>query len=321
MKEIEIELRKKFVEDFDLPIVIPITPYFENALDTLEKYTGAKTKWEKFIKEQDIRSPGKFLQDLWGSRNEIIDHIKNSEGYQALENDQEISNQFSVADIYRSKEIYSGANVGGRFISVDLKTANFQALRFYDPAIVLDCSSWSEFVGEFSDSWALASGKRTRQSILGKLRPEKQVKIETYLMYSLDKLIHRKYPDLEVYSMKTDEIIYKVNSEENYDELLGDILWLAKNELDVFVKVDVFTFEPLQLFTAMGNSIYGFIKKHEDGSEVSFHKIPKQYILQFIKYYEGRSSEINDLDLSFMYQEQEIAKFVKPLSNENPNRL
>ena len=120
-------------------------------------------------------------------------------------------------------------------------------------------------------------------------------------------------------SMKTDELIYEVEPGKNYDKFLGDILWKSKNELDIYVKAEIFILDSIQLFTHQGNSVFGFIKKYEDRPEISFHGIPKQYILQFIKYYEGREREINDIDLSFSYQDQEIAKFVYPLSYENPS--
>ena len=225
----------------------------------------------------------------------------------------EIQEIYKVSKDFPKKEIYRGNNIGKLYLSIDLKEANFQALRFYDPAIVRDCETWGEFIGKWSDSEYLKKTKLNRQRLLGKLSPEKQSIIETYIMVGIHELFLDRW-NLELVSLKTDEIIYQIPKELDKERLLGDALWISKNDMGVNVNAEIFELQPLQLFTHHGNSIFGFAKKIYGQKYPKFKDIPKMYIPQFVKYYEGRIEEVNDLDLAFIApQDDELAKFIYPL--------
>lgn len=307
------EIRIRFIEDYGLPISVPYEPWFSKSIDLLEKYYGSRTKYNNLIKEIKDRTPGQFITQNREIRHEIRSWVGGNEAYLNFSKDKEIPETYKVSKDFPKKEIYKGDNVGKLYLSIDLKEANFQALRFYDPSIVRDCETWGEFIGKWSDSEYLKKTKLNRQRLLGKLSPEKQSIIETYIMVGIHKLFSDRW-NLELVSLKTDEIIYQIPKEIDREKLLDDALWISKNNMGVNVNTEIFELQPLQLFTHHGNSIFGFAKKIYGQEYPKFKDIPKMYIPQFIKYYEGRIEEVNDLDLAFVApQNDELAKFIYPL--------
>jgi hypothetical protein len=49
-----------------------------------------------------------------------------------------------------TKGVYHPQSHGRYFFSIDIKCANFNVLKDYDPGLMLDCSSWEELVLRFS---------------------------------------------------------------------------------------------------------------------------------------------------------------------------
>ena len=316
------EIRTKFIEDYNLPISVPYEPWFSNTIDLLEKYYNSRTKYNELVKEVGNRTPGQFISQVREIRHEMMGWMEHNETYLEFSKNNEINEQYKITKSYPKRDIYKGDNVGGRFISIDLKEANFQSLRFHDPAIVRDCETWSDFVGKWCDSNYFKNTKLNRQRLLGKLNPEKQAIIETYIMSGIHEMLLMKQTNLELVSLKTDELIYKISDNVNANPILSDALWISSNDMGIRVKTEVFRLKGLQLFTTHGNSISGFYKEYEDGDKnVSFHGIPKIYLPQFIKFYEGRFEEVNKFDLAFLTpQDNEIAMFINPLHqivNEN----
>lgn len=307
------ELRRRFIEDYGLPISVFYDPWFTEEIGTLEKYYGSKTKWDSLVSEIGDRTPGQFIAQTRDIRHEIKSWIEGNEAYIDFSKDKEIPEVYKVSKDFPKRDVYKGNNTDTLFLSIDLKEANFQALRFYDPAIVRDCESWGEFIGKWCDSEYLKKTKLNRQRLLGKVSPEKQSIIETYIMVGIHKQFSERW-NLELVSLKTDEIIYQIPRNLDKEKLLGDALWISKNGMGVNVNAEIFELKSLQLFTHHGNSIFGFAKEIYGEKYPKFKNVPKMYIPQFIKYYEGRIEEINDLDLAFITpQEDELARLIYPL--------
>lgn len=316
------DIRTRFIEDYGLPISVPYEPWFSNNIALLEKYYKSRTKYNDLVKEIGDRTPGQFIAQNREIRHEIRSWIEGNKAYLEFSGDKEIASHYKISKEYPKRDLYKGDNVGNRYISIDLREANFQALRFHDPAIVRDCETWSEFIGKWSDSDYLKNTKLNRQRLLGKLSPEKQSIIETYIMSGIHEMLTMRQTNLELVSLKTDEIIYKIGNNIASDPILSDALWVSAKDMGIRVRAEVFKLRSLQLFTTHGNSIFGFYKKYEDKDKpVSFHGIPKIYLPQFIKFYEGRFEEVNNFDLAFLTpQDNEIAIFINPLHqilNEN----
>ncbi len=48
-------------------------------------------------------------------------------------------------------DVYEDSSNGKFFLSIDLKSANFNSLRFCNPALILGCNSWEDLIGKFTN--------------------------------------------------------------------------------------------------------------------------------------------------------------------------
>ena len=114
-------------------------------------------------------------------KEQIADTIKATPIYekylqdslQSFEIDQDLLNHQSIT----KETIYDHQNDNKFFISLDLKSANFNALRYYDKGLVLNCNNWDEFIAKFTDLKYYLKNKLFRQKIFWLLEPDKQRKI------------------------------------------------------------------------------------------------------------------------------------------------
>ena len=81
---------------------------------------------------------------------------------------------FSVGDL----NIYNNSNTGKKFISIDLKKANFQALRKFNPEIVMNCGHTTILLNISMVTNISKKSKYTRQVIFGKLNPRRTITFE-----------------------------------------------------------------------------------------------------------------------------------------------
>ena len=78
-------LKKRFVSDFNLPIIIFEEPDFEYFLDLYETQFHSRTKWNKLINVIDEKfngNPNLFLEEFSKVRNNMIESILENKHYQ-----------------------------------------------------------------------------------------------------------------------------------------------------------------------------------------------------------------------------------------------
>lgn len=216
------QLRGRFIEDFQLPMTVVEDPYFDERIHMLEEECGAATKYLTLM--QTIRdffngNPQAYLEHRHAVKDKILNHILQSEGYKAMLADKSPLDDYKP--IVASRELYTEDQDGGLFISYDMIKANFQALRYIDPSIVLDCGTWEEFVSRFTDIELLSSAKQVRQEVLGKLNGKRLSAIEKRFSNEFAKVLMERLGDkFTLFSIKTDEIIIKFNgTEKEFDKV------------------------------------------------------------------------------------------------------
>ena len=108
----ELSLRKRFVKDFNLPINLVDSPYFEYYMDRYDFFP--KEDWEncnKTIKEKFDGNIDKWLENYSQIRDNIITTIENSAAFQEFNNidmKKIVLPTFSVGDL----NIYNNSNTG-----------------------------------------------------------------------------------------------------------------------------------------------------------------------------------------------------------------
>ena len=240
-----ISLKKRFCKDFGLPIkMYENEDVFQSRLDLFENLFGSRTKWNMFVENlvQNYNNEQDYLEQDNKLLDELIASIRDSEGYKKF--NEEDFNKFSLGKDfnYPDRDIYKDNLVGQKFISIDLKKANFQALRYYDSSIFNGAFTWENYIKRFTKDPIKPISKHFRQVIFGALNPKRTITYEKYLMGQLlEKLIN--YFNLskeQVISFNCDEIVLSYTNEVSIE----GVLKMVKNS-DLDCHIQVFTLQKI----------------------------------------------------------------------------
>lgn len=311
---IDIDVRKKFVKDNNFPIQVLESPYFEYFLELYEPLLGSETTWlslQKEIQDKFDGKPGKWLSYSYEIQDKIISDILDSEGYKKFNEDKDLDDLLRTTPGEIKHTVYSGANLGKRFLSIDLSKANFQALRWYDPEIVFGEETYDEFLSHYNPTQSIIDSKYIRQVIFGKTNPSRLIKVERYLVWKIFELVSPLLPGgFNLYLRATDEVIWELPEDyESTGELEEKLAREIKDSLGVSVKVNVFSLQMIQRFTHTGSSITGFIKEfaYPEGKTSELKDTPKMYYPQIYKAW--KKLDLNPTYDLVVYIDGELAHF------------
>ena len=306
------QFRSKFVKDYQLPIQVVQSPYFEANLKLLEDDCQANLKYLDLLETVRDKFGGnmqKFLEYRHSVEDQILGYILNSEAYKAFNGDK--STIPSETPIVGSPELYTKEQCGCFFVSYDMIKANFQALRYANPAIVKDCDTYEQFIEKFTDIEYFKHAKQLRQVLFGKLNGKRTSSIEKYISNLFAKEFSQRLGvyGFTPYSIKTDEIIFKFNGSDKQFETMK-----VSNEEFKGFRFRVNKFKLVSKDFKRGNSdknLTAYIKEdYLNGGRRTLHCVPDAYYPQVYKLLNGW--ELSDSDLVFYY-EHELAKFMYPL--------
>ena len=189
-------------------------------------------------------------------------------------------------------------------ISIDMKKANFSALRHYNPEIFKNKDTWEDYIGAFTWCSHIKNSKYIRQVILGACNPKKQITYETYLMTIL--YLHIKEVlgnKVGFYSLTTDELIIDMQSTICTEDEIKEAVSTCPQDIGSLVRVEKFDLEKV------GN--HGWMKIMSDG-KIEFKTLNGDIYHQIVKHY--YNLPITDDDLVFRYN-GELARFLKEVGN------
>lgn len=338
MKEEErkkwIELRDRFVKDTKLPIpVIEDDSAFGYFLYLYEKEFKAKTRWKNLcdlVYDVFNGNPGEYLAAYYELKDIILEDIKNSAEYKAF-NELDM-NQFAIPEPYRSipqMEVYKETNDGKVFMSVDLKKANFQALKLLS---VLNYDTYDDFILQYTALRYFKESKYIRQVIFGNCNPKRQVTFEKFLMYEVAQRVNgilEKISDkFHLISLVTDEAIFQ------FDGTLDELAEIAMkyqngsgesifNEVwkmtdfegrEIEVATTLYQIKLLKYRKYNGKYLSCYAKVFVD-KKYELKKVPGYYFAQVYKLYNGE--DITMMDRYFV-QDNEVAMIIHPLRKDKP---
>lgn len=210
--KISNRLKARFCKECNVPIDIYEEPYFSERLELYNRILDIKPKWERFISSLDnYETEEEYFKDYHAIKETIISHLKNNEAFKRFNNED--MNQFKVTNqIYKSKDVYNINNDRSCFISIDMVTANYTALRYYDKSIFDNTNTWEEFIARYTNNLHFIHSKYIRQVIMGACNPKQQVTYEKYLM---DEIVYRLVNegfDKQIESFSHDEIVVKIEA-------------------------------------------------------------------------------------------------------------
>lgn len=245
--------KKIFCRNHGIPINVYWDEVFEERLLLLDSFYGTVSKWYTYLDSLD-KYPNFSFREL---KDSVVDEIRSTDGFQRFNSmDMQAFSNNGRTEIPK-KGIYSIENIGKSFASLDMVSANFNALRFFDKDIFKGHEMWMEYLSEFTQNEHYLSSKYVRQSIFGSLNSKR---ITTYQKYLTSRVIEyfSNYIDRENFKFASaDEFVIELDKGVTVEKVkrifegigaINTIPW----------KLEVFKLEYL-------SGVNGYLKVHEDG--------------------------------------------------------
>nr|DAN96341.1 MAG TPA: hypothetical protein [Caudoviricetes sp.] len=304
--EVSEKLKERFCKDCNIPLRLYKEPYFMDRLQLYDSYYNALDKWNIFVRELDkYKCEQDYLEEYNRVKNAAINDIKISDGYKRF--NEEDMNKYTVK--YKDlpgKDIFKTSNNGKLFISIDMRKANFSALKFYNRSIFDNADTWEKFIERYTEDKHIVNSKYIRQVILGNCNPKRQVTYEKYLMgLVLEVLIDELgYSASDIAFFSNDEIVIDMGKYEDCIRKRELIEWQIKGYFNIPFRIELFY---LRKITGT-NGYYKEIVKNIIEREYEF-KCLNNYTLPFVlrKFNE---EEITENDKVF-YHEGLLSKFIE----------
>lgn len=304
--EISEKLKERFCKDCNIPLKLFKEPYFTDRLQLYDNYYNTLDRWDVFTKElEKYKCEQDYFEEYNRVKDAAINDIKDSDGYKSF--NEEDMNKYSVKKYkdLSSKDIFKPSNDGKLFISIDMRKANFSALKDYDRSIFRNADTWEALIGRYTENKHIINSKYIRQVILGNCNPKRHITYEKYLMGQVIEILINKNIFLkdEIVFFSNDEIVIDV---ENYcnNILNKDVVEEVLKESFKFpLKVELFVLHKINV----ADGYYKEIIKDTDRRGVEF-KCLNSYFLPFVlRKFNGE--EITENDKVF-YHEGLLSKFI-----------
>ena len=298
-------LKKSFCKDNGINIGVYEERCFEDRIKLYDNFYNSSYKLNQFKKGlEKYNTEQDYFNECNRVESEIIKAITENQYYKEFEKLEQKFFVIKNKDL-STGNIYKEENVGKSYISIDMKEANFSALRNYNEKI-FDCEqNWKDFVRKFTDDENIINSKHFRQVVFGKCNTKRiasyEKKIMDNVLICLFVLMEDIYP-ASIASFNNDEIVFDVTL-CNYcfsDLLFSNLNSIAK-EMQIPFKVEYFVLRKVD----GSNSYMKEIRTH-DGIEYEFkhmdkvdtpfifRKIMEQEVKEEDKvfYYEGRLAKL-----------------------------
>lgn len=303
---ISTKLKERFCKDMGIPIKLFKEPYFENRLRLYDKQYNALSKYQSFLELLGkFNSEQEYFEVYNKLKDDIINYLGSSEAMERFKNED--MNKFAVKNQnYPRRDIFKETNDNRVFISIDMKKANFTALRHYDSSIVGDNEIYEEFVGMFTEYEHFKESKYIRQVVFGNQSPKRQVTYEKYLMDKvLGDVLDFVLPD-KIVSFSNDEVVIDITDyQEAYrNGLIKEIIPCIVERHGYFgIKLKQ---ENFLLRKIPGSS--GYVKKFLDSDEYEFKCLDALEMPFVLRAYAGEPVREED---KVFYQEGRLAKLIE----------
>lgn len=190
---------KGFCKIFD--IAVPDYDHFDyyvNQLSRLDKYKDLKDLISLYEKaEGEI---GDLYEYRMKKSSEIIEFLQDTRAYNDLSLDNLIRD-YPTSKTFQYEE-------GKKYISIDMRKANWTVLKSYDPPFVNELpNSYDELLDKFEMPDVFKKSKSLRQYIFGNINPRKQAKAQRVIIQELIDAFS-KLDGITMECVKNDEVIY-----------------------------------------------------------------------------------------------------------------
>lgn len=297
-----IPMKKAFLKNIALSIPILKEPYFTDRLQLLERQFGAYSKWIQF--QEDIKAYAtekEFFLYSNGVRDKAIEFIKKQQAYSSfIESDLR-----KVYPFQKLKGIpitpYEMRNDGKYCLSIDLKSGNYNALRFVNPLLVGETKTYEEFISEYTNIESLKSSKQIRQNIFGHLKNDHIVYIENYLIHQFLAIVMEHFEKENVLAFAKDEIVIDITNNVNKVIILSKKLKEKAEELDIPISIETFKLKGIYIVRNEEKIFTNYFLKDMGKGKVEFKNIHPIYLPFVLRAYYGE--DVTEYDKTFLFEE------------------
>ena len=301
-------LKKRFCKDCNLPINLFDEPYFTQRLKALDVQFDCVKKFDTFCADLEKYDTEQEYFEYYNTvKDSVINMIKDNTEYMKFLNDDFADVRVVTKNItLGNKNLYIEGNQDKTFISIDMKKANFSALRHYSPAIFKNVETWERYIGFFTPSEHIRNSKYIRQVILGACNPKRQITYERYLMTMLYLHIKNELDGkVSFYSLGNDEIIISVAGTSVSAKEIKAAIATCPQKIGELVRFEMFDLQKV--------GDYGWMKViYDEPERVEFKTINADIYHQIVKHY--WNMPITEDDLVFRYNGV-LARFLEGVKN------
>ena len=196
-----------FIKWSGVPISIPEPKYLSYYLTLTDKYYNSHYKFKTLVDSVKKYGDGKiskYNKYFYSLINKIVADIQETNGYKNIIQEGNIKNH------RYTKNLYFNDNVNKKYLSIDIKSANFNIIKVIDKSVVFGCNTWTELIKKYTDCEFAINSKKMRQVIFGKLTVLKFIR--SRYQYHIDKIrkfIDEQYGITDFVCIHEDEIIYR----------------------------------------------------------------------------------------------------------------
>jgi hypothetical protein len=263
-----------------VPISVPQKEYIEYYLDLLDPYYKCKYSFELFKTElKRHNSEEKYRSHINDVMSEIVAKISESDEMKKFKKEYP-SMCKKTKLVGKPKSIFSPQNNSKEFLSIDIRSANFNMVYKCCPEALQGFNTWTELISSYTDDKFIIQSKFFREVVFGKIGVSKATSklYPVYLETVLDALEKKGvYTIDDVACVCSDEIIF------NYNGYIPDFL---DNDL---YKCVVFKLKKIKDRKFYITNISYPEKK------INFKCIPKKFICQVIRKFNNEAVTENDL--------------------------
>jgi hypothetical protein len=222
---------KSFCKLFDLNVPSYVDfDYYKNIYARLDRWKNMDELISLYEKAEEQ------IEDIYKYRlektEEIINFIKTTRAFNDLNDDT------MIPDLPTNKNFEYSEGV--KYLSIDIKMANWESLKKYDPSFVNELGdTYSDLLNKFNVPEVFHRSKQLRQYIFGNLNPKRQIKAQRVMVEDLMNGLSRY--NLKVECIKTDEVVYSF-------ENIADIADILLNFDDSIFRCKVFTVRRIDNF-------------------------------------------------------------------------
>jgi hypothetical protein len=290
-------LRKRFVKDYRLPIVVMESPYFEYFIQ-LYDHLAAQEKYNKLVLlVERLGGEEAFFKESKRIIEAMTNYIKGQPKYEQFnsENLDSLTNGLLKKIQIPDQDIYIPQNDAKFMISVDLQKANFQCLKNYG---IIEFDIYADFIGQYSADEYFQDSKQIRQVVFGQVNPKRQ----QILQRSMIAQAVQQLSEYKLISGTPDEVIFLFNSSEEMEAAEIRITEILSENFEW--KFHVRGFQLNQI----GKQPF-YKKEFTDGS-FELKNVPAHSYAEVLKYVLGRDISPQDRISIF---EGRLVSFMNPL--------